>query len=111
VIKRLNNDSTTNNTELHTLGVQLFGKKWMGVFASDTFPDKVTGYSIVNLSTMASGGSHWISATRDGHFYDSLEKNGSLNDVEQAKFEKNCGQRAMAYLMLYDEDPSLAVLL
>jgi hypothetical protein len=111
VINLLNNDSTTNSVELNKLGRKLFGRKWSGVYASDTFPTKSTGHSIVNLSTMASGGSHWISATKDGKFYDSLEQNGKLNDVEQSRFEKNCGQRAMAFLMLYEEDPLLAALL
>ena len=107
----LGNDSTTNNRELDDLGRKLFGPKWGGVYASDTVPGRVPGYSIVNLGTMASGGSHWVSQTKDGHFYDSLERNGKLNDIEQTRFEKNCGQRAMAFLMLYDEEPSLAVLL
>ena len=74
-------------------------------------PNRVTGYSIVNIGTMASGGTHWISQTKKGYFYDSLEENGKLDDIEQALVEKNCGQRAMAFLILFDEDKSLAVLL
>ena len=107
----MNNSSTTNSVELENCGRRIFGKKWGGVYASDTVPSRVNGYSIVNLGTMASGGTHWISQTKGDHFYDSLERNGELNDIEQTRLEKNCGQRAMAYLMLYDEDPSLAELL
>ena len=111
MIKLLRNDSTTNNIELDNLGKKLFGQKWGGVYAADTVPNRVTGYSIVNLGTMASGGTHWVSQTKNGYFYDSLEENGKLDDIEQSLMEKNCGQRAMAFLMLYDEDKSLAVLL
>ena len=111
MIKLLRNDSTTNNIELDNLGKQLFGKKWGGVYAADTVPNRVTGYSIVNLGTMASGGTHWVAQTKNGYFYDSLEENGKLDDIEQGFVERNCGQRAMAFLMLYDEDKTLAALL
>ena len=93
----LGNDSTTNNRELDDLGRKLSGPKWGRVYASDTVPNKVTGYSIVNLGTMASGGTHWVSQTKNGYFYDSLEENGKLDDIEQSFVEKNCGQRAMAF--------------
>ena len=52
----LGNDSTTNSIELNNLGRKLFGPKWGGLYASDTVPGIVRGYSIVNLSTMSSGG-------------------------------------------------------
>ena len=60
---------------------------------------------------MQSGGTHWVSQTKNGHFYDSLEGNGKSDDIEQTLVEKNCGQRAMVFLILFDEDKSLAVLL
>ena len=61
VIELLNNDSTTDILELGEAGYYLFGDKWGGVFACDTWVnDHSERYAIVNLSKSDSLGSHWV---------------------------------------------------
>ena len=112
MIELLGNDSTTNNIELDAAGQYLFGDRWKGVFASDTWTDNHDGrFAIVNLSKSTSGGSHWV-AFNGFYWYDSLKNNGVLWDVEQTQSDDlTCGQRCLSYLLLFEEDETLAELL
>jgi hypothetical protein len=64
---------TTTNFELNKIGKALFGKKYLGTFASDRFPkvkdlhvnnsmkDSSPKYCILNLDKTGQAGSHWVS--------------------------------------------------
>ena len=45
-----------------------------------------------------------------GHYYNSLLPNGKELDIEQGDNEQNCGQRCLAFALLYLMDPDLAKL-
>ena len=120
--KAMKHDQTTSNVELERMGRQLFGKKFHGVFASDGFPALTSRrpYAIVNTKTAASGGEHWLGVfrvPRTGRLlvYDSYgrthtsllrtlppDSEDTDRDAEQSLTEKNCGQRALAWLSVVD---------
>lgn len=64
-----------------------------------------------NTEPRSSGGEHWFAVGPSGGVYDSLKPNGALCDTEQTDWEKNCGQRALAWCCLHAHDPKLAWLL
>jgi hypothetical protein len=80
-----------------------------GVYAIDRVPQSTKRYQTIN--TDAAPGRHWFAMSPDGGVYDSLQRNGDLGDVEQDKFEKNCGQRAIAWILLHIHDSELAMAL
>jgi hypothetical protein len=94
---------TTTESQLNHVGKALFGKKFGGVFASN---EKPRGrYAIVNTKSRGTGGEHWLALT-PGLVYDSFgrQKYGdNSGDAEQAMKETNCGQRCLAFLLVYDE--------
>ena len=45
-----------------------------------------------------------------GHYYDSLLPNGKELDIEQGDNEQNCGQRCLAFALLYLQNPDMAKL-
>ena len=122
--KRLGKNTTTDNTELHRVGSELFGARFKGVFASDGFPALSASqpYAIVNNKPAVTGGEHWVGIARvprTGRLmvYDSFGRPhatllgpGSLPpgatstdpDAEQSVRETNCGQRSLAWLLIYD---------
>jgi hypothetical protein len=102
-------DDKTSDLQLNQIGKSLFGRKWNGVFASnESYPS--TGYSIVNLDTAGEPGSHWV-AVANGNVYDSFGRCGLLNDErltcagdkrpDQLVREDNCGQRCLAWLLVF----------
>jgi hypothetical protein len=80
-----------------------------GIYAIDRVPQSTRRYQIIN--TDPAPGRHWFAVSPDGCVYDSLQKNGDLNDVEQMAWEKNCGQRAIAWILLHVLDSELAMAL
>ena len=66
---------------------------------------------ICNLSPRSSGGSHWIALAQDGDdllVYDSFGRvvaDGDVlhteDDSEQGKWQMNCGQRCLTWLIIY----------
>ena len=96
-------DGTTTESLLNHVGKQLFGRKFGGVFASN---EKPRGrYCIVNTMPRGTSGEHWL-AIAPGLVYDSFgrQKYGDYTgDAEQAIQQTNCGQRCLAWLLVYDE--------
>jgi hypothetical protein len=116
VIAEVGHASTTSGRELDrvmrkmlaNMGIEpasVFG----GVYAIDRVPQSTRRYQIVN--TDPAPGRHWFAVSPDGRVYDSLQKNGDLDDVEQDAWEKNCGQRAIAWILLHIVDSEMAMAL
>lgn len=118
----------TFSDDLKKAGCRLFGRKFMGVFASDQLPnlDVDNRYAIFNLDSTDEPGSHWIAAAFDPKknkifIYDSfgrdtkkiipsvINKYGKRNvidaddDAEQGVFEEDCGGRSLAFLYVFDK--------
>lgn len=108
-------NSTTYGTDLTKFGKELFGKKYIGTFASNEIPKLKNGnYCIVNLDKSYENGSHWIAMVRlsgKDYVYDSFgrktteilpdfkEKTIDADyDAEQSITETNCGARCLAFL-------------
>ncbi len=113
--------STTSTHELNTSGKILLGVKFKGAWPSDRVPRLKNGdMAISNLDGSDSPGSHWVALAKDGGktmVYDSygrksrriipsLHKGGRSAvdtdlDAEQNAVQKNCGQRCLAALAVY----------
>lgn len=121
VEKKIGNETTFSN-DLHNVAKSLLGHKFQGIFTADKLPrlTKTQPYAIVNLDSSWEEGSHWIALAKSGKkviFYDSfgrpatsilpLLKGGNVvnteDDAEQKIEETNCGQRSVAWLMLFDK--------
>lgn len=120
-------NSTTYLGTLEKVGKKLFGIKFKGVFPSDKIPklNDLSPYCILNLDSSYEGGSHWIALVKlpnekGALFYDSfgrdykkiipevmLSGNGRIknteDDAEQEIEQEDCGQRCLAFIMLYDK--------
>ena len=109
----IGHNHTTNSTELNDAGEKLFGELWDGALGRNEVQQKYKGgVAIVNMDKKQYGlsnGTHWICLVK-GHYYDPLLPNGKEMDIEQGDNEQNCGQRCVAYAMLYLMDSSLAKL-
>lgn len=63
----------TTDRQLNTVGKQIFGKEWLGVFPSDVKPYTLMknatmdgkSYGIINVDGSGEPGSHWYSIFRD----------------------------------------------
>ena len=105
----LGNSSTTFETELRECGKELLGDIFGGVFAkNESYPKNK--YVILNTDSRDNGGRHWYAIAPDQYVYDSLEKNGLYDDVEQDQRSKDCGSRALAWMLLHYADPVVAKL-
>lgn len=125
IVKTLGNE-ITYNTDLHKNGLELFGNKFKGVYSSDKIPklSKLQPYAIINLDKSSQPGSHWIAVAysnkNDGIVvYDSFGRKSKKiipsiynvfnkvidtdYDAEQQLKEDNCGQRALAWLVIFDK--------
>ncbi len=117
-------NKTTSSHELHKIAKKMFGRKFIGVFASDQIPVmKTNQYAIVNLDTHLEPGSHWVGVVKENdktYVYDSFGRktfkilkelihsgNGVIleteNDPEQLRLEDDCGQRTLSFLCVYDK--------
>ena len=117
--------TTTDNIELLQAGKQLLGDKFAGVYSSDQRPalSKQKPYAILNTKPTSSGGEHWVGLARvpsNGKImhYDSFVRSHrqlfpdrwedeaidtELDDVEQDERTTECGQRSLAWLLLFDQ--------
>lgn len=122
--------TTTDNFELMRIGRQLFGRKFAGVYSSDQRPalSKKAPYAILNTKPASSGGEHWVALARvpsTGKLmhYDSFGRShrelfpdrwedravDTELDAEQDERTTECGQRSIAWLLLFDQlGPSAA---
>jgi hypothetical protein len=126
IVIPLTGNKVTNSTDLHKVGKQLLGNKFIGVFPSDMIPKLTlkTPYCIVNVDSSDLSGSHWMSLVKSGRnetiLYDSfgrshvkilpslkLSGNGkAINtdlDREQGLKEESCGARSIGFLLFYDK--------
>ena len=123
-MKLMKKKTTTDNFELLQAGRQLLGDKFAGVYSSDQRPalSKKMPYAILNTKPMSSGGEHWVGLARmpsTGKImhYDSFGRShrqlfpnrwedGAIDtelDVEQDERTTECGQRSLAWLLLFDQ--------
>ena len=102
----------TGEDELRKAGKHLFGRRFKGVFAADemTVPRMLRSGEccILNLDKRNQPGSHWIAIVKDKEFitYDSFGRKltnsrHTEDDAEQHIIEENCGQRSLAWLIVY----------
>ncbi len=124
-------DNLTFSKDLERLGKQLYGIKFKGVFSSDKIPrvNEISPYAIINLDNSSEPGSHWVAIAYDSdensvYMYDSYGRKStkilpslhrfygagivvdSDSDAEQRMKENNCGQRSLAWLMVFDKNGS-----
>lgn len=102
---------TTGSLELNEAGEKLFGDLWDGALGRNEVQKKYKGgVALVNMDQRLYGrpsGTHWVCLVK-GHYYDPLLPNGNEMDIEQSNKEQNCGQRGLAFAMLYLMDPGVA---
>ena len=118
VCKILNNTGITSNIELDNLCEKLFEELYVGSYPSDMIPElKPNHCAIINSDPSNSLGTHWLCIIANstgkvlkynsfGDTQPSVTVNIStaLNadlDSEQIPKENNCGQRAIAWLLVY----------
>ena len=114
-------NGTTYSNDLDAVGKKLFGKRFRGVFSSDTIPVLKNGdLLLANLDSSLESGSHWVAIAKKAgkvYFYDSFGrpydeimpsiKGMGVNeqkelDAEQKVAENNCGQRSLAWLCILE---------
>ena len=111
------------DTDINTVGKELFKTKWLGCHASDKIVVSKIGYQILNVDTSKQAGSHWIgiyTTHKNCYIYDSfgrpssklirnvtqkLRKKGikiydSDPDAEQRGNSEICGQLSLSWLMV-----------
>ncbi len=120
-------DGRTIDNQLTQYGKLVIGRAFKGVFPSDEIPNlnkRGTSYMIVNVDKAGMGGSHWIGLVSKGsrvYYYDSFGRpiqklmpeaakelksesksiSSAPSEPEQSIIEDNCGQRTMAWLILF----------
>ena len=118
----------TNSVQLDKVGANLFEDKWNGVWARDTILPNEQGYYICNLDTSHQPGSHWTALVRRGkilYYFDSFARpqrqtlkledpnyvivSEANPEIVQGVREQNCGQRCLAWLLVWDNDPQAAL--
>jgi hypothetical protein len=123
----LGHDETVGEL-LHEVGQYLFGGQWNGVKARDELTDLKNGFYIANLDTHDQPGSHWVALAvkpKVAYYFDSfarpVEKTLKLKDpkriivqesnpdIVQPMKAEDCGQRCLAWLMLFHDDPAEAL--
>ena len=123
-MKLMKKKTTTDNFELLQAGRQLLGDKFAGVYSSDQRPalSKKMPYAILNTKPISSGGEHWVGLARmpsTGKImhYDSFGRShrqlfpnrwedqaiDTEPDIEQDERTTECGQRSLAWLLLFDQ--------
>jgi hypothetical protein len=119
VVRKMGHDQITNNFELQRCCELFFNNtKWrfLGVFSSDKIPTikEKNEILICNADDSTQPGSHWMAMSYD-LFYDSFGRTKSkmlpnhVNitmqntelDAEQKDYQNSCGQRCIAWLLLY----------
>ena len=112
-----NDHEGTDSEQLQKFCAEQFGDKFKGVFAANQVPHDLKelkdGYYIVNTDPFHMPGTHWT-AIADGLFYDSFDRKstklfpyidlpttGKNRVTEQKANESNCGERCVAFLVIY----------
>ena len=102
-------NSITDATQLQNMGALLFEDMWGGVYMSDQNTPR-NKYCIINTDRSGGSGEHWV-AVAGKYQYDSFGRQNILNrrglidtdnDAEQRHAEMNCGQRCLAWLLVFD---------
>lgn len=122
------NDITTTS-QLNQIGASLFGEKYLGTYPRDDIPlerMKPGDMVIINTDTSAQPGQHWMPFARGvdkksafyyhdpfAKYHLRMEQKGfgtrggqtlieaDSSDQEQSFKENNCGQRALAWLLVF----------
>jgi len=119
----LGNGETTGG-QLDTVGKHVFEHKWNGVRARDELSDLQNGYYIANLDKSNQPGSHWTALAVEPHviyYFDSFARPNESTlkvhdpvrfvvqeanpDILQPEDSDSCGQRCLAWLLTYENDP------
>lgn len=129
VCKILDNNGITSNIELDNLCKKLFEELYVGSFPSDRIPNlKPYECAIINSDQSNQSGTHWLTILQNpagtllkyNSFGDTqasvvVNISSALNadlDSEQKTIENNCGQRSIAWLLVYylhGEDIALTI--
>ena len=109
VMDVIGHDGSTERLELKRAGMTLLGSKLRGVFSNSEAPDALDDGEMALVNTGEPGaGEHWLAIAHDPAgdvVYDSLggTKHGMTDpDAEQDADDEDCGQRALAWLLLVD---------
>ncbi len=122
VIKNVGHNTTTTNTDIDGFinTCPYLKGKCHKTSSSDMIPKltKLKPYIIVNVDKSYESGSHWLAIALHAHcslVYDSfgrktedliedvlLAAQDTDHDAEQDVYESNCGQRCLAFLILFD---------
>lgn len=108
-------NNTTTTTDLNRMGKALFGKKYKGTHSAAmhlSVPRMLMqiGDCCILNTTSRMPGEHWVAFARGKkqiYAYDSFGRHVSQlasdadMDAEQAILESNCGQRCLAWLMVF----------
>ena len=116
---------STDDTQLEETGTEIFGPAFKGVFPSNKVPrlTQKQPYLIANTDRANQPGTHWLALARYlknpnmVFLYDSfgrptdelvpwISKQKVVDaelDAEQKEVESNCGQRCLAWLVVFDE--------
>ena len=115
VLRKVGHNRAMSDVEVKTLGNKIIGKKFIGVYARDEI-DLDAGRPpgicfIVNNKPRTSGGEHWLAVYYKSNglpiLFDSFARRHILpefsgdhteDDVEQADWQEDCGQRCLAFL-------------
>lgn len=121
----------TTDRQLNKQGKRIFKNKFVGVYARNTFPFstlKPGDKGIINTDREGLPGTHWVAVARGVrhtdkvYMYDSFGRKNLIqpqtvqklppgarlvdvdpSDAEQREAEDNCGQRSLAWLMVFDQ--------
>jgi hypothetical protein len=111
----------TYSNQLNKIGVQLFGRKFLGVYSSDDSPMLKNNQSmIINVDKKNQKGSHWLAVIKHNNIiyvYDSFGRHtknliphffkkykkviDTEYDAEQKDHENDCGLRSLTSLAVY----------
>ena len=122
-IENILGNTTTNNLQLESIGKHLFDNRFLGVYSANTFPKYVKNnyMFIINTDPISKPGQHWIARYKFNnkfYMYDTFNRNikdlskywkhktnivSANKDIDQSIVEKNCGQRALGWLVLANQ--------
>lgn len=113
---------------LDEVGKYMFGGEWRGVRAKDELTDLSNGMYIANLDNHDEPGSHWVGLAVQPnviYYFDSFARPNSKTlelkdphrviiqeadpEIVQPRKAEDCGQRSLAWLMLFAENPEAAL--
>ena len=106
---KIGHEDMTSRPELRAIGRQLFAGRFAGVYALGEKPKLTAAKPYAIWNTANPPGKHWRAMVHDPSgsdiVYDPLGGGvGTDPDAEQSDVEQNCGQRALAFLIVCDRD-------